>query len=40
MPLWGSVVIAGAKGKQDADWVIRVSSKLESALSDYEWGEW
>lgn len=40
MTLWGFAVIAEAKGKQDADWVISVSTKLEGALSDYEWGEW
>lgn len=40
MTLWGFAVIAGAKGKQDTDWIIRVSTTLEDVLSDYEQGEW
>lgn len=40
MTLWGFTVIARAKGKQDADWVISVATKLEGASSDYKWGEW
>lgn len=40
MTLWGFAVIAGAKGKQGTECIIRVSTKLEGVLSDYEQGEW